>query len=188
MVLALGESRNFRLLMSRYRSREVSQLPKNGGQLCLLLSQRFAFFVKPWFDTTASHEHNSRLIQIKRSISLFRCKVVEIFEKWMVPDTRHRALLWLLWLLACTFRKIHVSDTDTAFICRGSVVDPWAYQDDSPQDCVLMQWLWSLEFFTTEWRHEVVRFGRDATKAWEISTWSQKTFSNTPQFSRISWC
>ena len=153
MVLAPGESRNFRLLMSRYRSREVSQLPKNGGQLCLLLSQRFAFFGKPWFDTTASHEHNSRLIQIKRSISLFRCKVVEIFEKWMVPDTRHRALL-----------------TDTAFICRGSVVDPWAYQDDSPQDCVLMQWLWSLEFFTTEWRHEVVRFGRDATKAWEIST------------------
>lgn len=104
MVLALGESRNFRLLMSRYRSREVSQLPKNGGQLCLLLSPRFAFFVKPWFDTTASHEHNSRLIQIKRSISLFRCKVVEIFEKWMVPDTRHRASLWLLWWLACTFR------------------------------------------------------------------------------------
>ena len=59
------------------------------------------------------------------------------------------------------------------YLCYGSVmVGPLAYQDDSPQDCVLMEWLRPLAFFP--------RFVANRVKIWsgEIWMWCNKGLGN----------
>ena len=74
-------------MLWRYRSREVSQLPKNGGQLCLLLSHSNVFALLWNHDLIQQQVIFTQLkaYSNKKEISFpFLCKVAEIFEKWMV--------------------------------------------------------------------------------------------------------